>query len=141
MLEEKKVVETVCQYLSNPVAIPILVEATTALLIEMLSPYSLEGAKTTWCADVAYKSNTHHWGSLHNGNCLHNFFFVSLCKMDISALKCAQLKKKRKKKAKCLHLLLNDAWRSCWLRSHIPHFYCKPFQANQHGTKRQQCHI
>lgn len=96
--------QTQAVYLSNQVVIPVLVEAPAALLIEMLSPHSLKGAKTTWCADVAYKSNTHHGGGLHNGHCLHNFLLVGLCKMVRSAFKYVDWKHS--------HLLPNNATRS-----------------------------
>uniref|UniRef100_A0A3B3HZP5 Uncharacterized protein n=1 Tax=Oryzias latipes TaxID=8090 RepID=A0A3B3HZP5_ORYLA len=57
----------------------ILVEATLALITNVLCKDGLEGAEATRGADVASDSNHDHGRRLHDGNSLHNFLFVHLC--------------------------------------------------------------
>uniref|UniRef100_A0A3P9HEF0 Uncharacterized protein n=1 Tax=Oryzias latipes TaxID=8090 RepID=A0A3P9HEF0_ORYLA len=57
----------------------ILVEATLALITNVLCKDGLEGAEATRGADVASNSNHDHGRRLHDGNSLHNFLFVHLC--------------------------------------------------------------
>uniref|UniRef100_A0A3P9M9U9 Uncharacterized protein n=1 Tax=Oryzias latipes TaxID=8090 RepID=A0A3P9M9U9_ORYLA len=57
----------------------ILVEATLALITNVLCKDGLEGAEATRGADVASNSNHDHGRRLHDGNSLHNFLFVYLC--------------------------------------------------------------
>merc|ERR1719244_1133331 len=57
---------------------PVLVEATSALLTQMLGPDSLEGAKTTWCLDVTNNTNDHEGWGFYNGDSFHNLLLVHL---------------------------------------------------------------
>merc|ERR1719320_2111725 len=57
---------------------PVLVEATAALLIEVLSPHSLEGAESTRGVDVANQTNADHGGSLDNGHSINHLLLVGL---------------------------------------------------------------
>lgn len=57
---------------------PVLIEATLALLTDVLSKDGLEGTKATGGVNVAHDTNHHHGGCLHNGHGLHYFLLVHL---------------------------------------------------------------
>ena len=44
----------------------------------MFSPDSFESSHTTWCLDISNNSNTHHRGSLNDGDRLHHLLLVDL---------------------------------------------------------------
>uniref|UniRef100_A0AAY4BPI8 Uncharacterized protein n=1 Tax=Denticeps clupeoides TaxID=299321 RepID=A0AAY4BPI8_9TELE len=53
----------------------VLVEATFALVADVLSEDRLKGAETTRGHDITHNSNHNHGGSLHNGHSFHHFLF------------------------------------------------------------------
>ena len=56
---------------------PVLVEATLAFLAQMLTEDGLERTQTTWCFDVAHKTNARHRWRLNDRDRLDNFLLVS----------------------------------------------------------------
>lgn len=67
--------------------IPVLVEATTAIFTDMLSPDCPQSAKALRSGNVSYDTNNNHWWSLQDGNSLYNFFLVNLCWEDRTLVK------------------------------------------------------
>ena len=57
---------------------PVLVEPPLALLTDMLGPDSLQGSQASWSLDIANNSNSHHGGSLDDGDTLHYLLLVDL---------------------------------------------------------------
>merc|ERR550517_1903564 len=57
---------------------PVLVEATLALLAQMLSPHGLQGPQATWSLDVSDHTNTGHWRGLNDGHSLNDVLLVDL---------------------------------------------------------------
>lgn len=60
--------------------IPVLVEATTALLGQVLGPDIDQSTQTEWSLDVANGTNNNHWWSLQDGNGFNDLLLVNLCK-------------------------------------------------------------
>ena len=58
--------------------VPVLVEATLAFNVDMLSPDSLEGTEAAWGLDVTNHANGDQWRSLNNGHGLDNFTSATL---------------------------------------------------------------
>uniref|UniRef100_A0A3B3DS84 Uncharacterized protein n=1 Tax=Oryzias melastigma TaxID=30732 RepID=A0A3B3DS84_ORYME len=58
--------------------VPVLVEATLALITEVLCKDGLKGAEAARGADITNDSNHNHGGRLNDGNRLDNFLFVHL---------------------------------------------------------------
>ena len=58
--------------------VPVLVEATLALLAQMLSPDRLQGSHATWGLDVADEADALHGRRLDDGNSLDNVLLVDL---------------------------------------------------------------
>uniref|UniRef100_A0A8C2YVI3 Uncharacterized protein n=1 Tax=Cyclopterus lumpus TaxID=8103 RepID=A0A8C2YVI3_CYCLU len=56
----------------------ILVEATFALVTDVLSEDGLEGPQATGCVDVSNNADHDHGRSLHDGHGLNHFFLVHL---------------------------------------------------------------
>lgn len=59
--------------------LPVLVEATTAFLGQMLSPDVDEGAHAEWSLDVADGTHNNHWWGFQDGHGLNDFLLVDLC--------------------------------------------------------------
>jgi len=57
---------------------PVLVEATLAFNVDMLSPDGLEGTEAAWGLDVTNHANGDQWRSLNNGHGLDNFTSAAL---------------------------------------------------------------
>ena len=57
---------------------PVLVEAATAVLAQMLSKYALERTWSSWSIDVADDANDHHWWCLDDCHGFDNFLLVNL---------------------------------------------------------------
>jgi len=57
-------------------SVPVLVEASLALVADMLSEDGLEGAETAGSLDVAHYAHCHHWGCLDDSDGFHNLLFV-----------------------------------------------------------------
>ena len=53
--------------------LPILVESTFALNIDMLSPNSFQGSQTSWGLNVTNHSNANHGWSFKNSHSFNNF--------------------------------------------------------------------
>lgn len=64
--------------------IPVLIEATTALLRQMLGPDIYQGTQTEWRLDITNGANGNHWWRLQNGHSLDDFLLVDLCKTKIN---------------------------------------------------------
>lgn len=64
----------------GPEYIPVLVEATTALLGQMLGPDIDQGTQTEGSLDVADGTEHNHGRGLQNGDGLHDLLLVYLCK-------------------------------------------------------------
>jgi len=64
----------------GPRYIPVLVEATTALLGQMLGPHVDEGTQTEGSLDVADGTDHNHGRGLQNGDSLDHLLLVDLCK-------------------------------------------------------------
>lgn len=60
-------------------SLPVLVEATTALLRQMLSPDIDGSTLTEWSFDITDGSDHNHWWSFENGDCLDDFLLIDLC--------------------------------------------------------------
>uniref|UniRef100_A0A8D3AT74 Uncharacterized protein n=1 Tax=Scophthalmus maximus TaxID=52904 RepID=A0A8D3AT74_SCOMX len=58
----------------------ILVEATLALVTDVLGEDGLEGAQAAWRVDVAHDADHDHGRSLHDGHGLNHFLLVHLCR-------------------------------------------------------------
>lgn len=67
------------------VNLPVLVEATTALLGQMLSPDIDQSTATEWCFDVANGTNDNHWWGFNDGDSFNDLLLVNLCKIRNNA--------------------------------------------------------
>lgn len=65
---------------------PVLVEAAFALITDVFGEDGLEGAQATGGVDVTHDANHNHGRSLHDGDRLHDFFLVHLCKWRTAAV-------------------------------------------------------
>lgn len=63
--------------------IPVLVEATTALLRQVLGPDIDQSTQTEWSLDVADGTNNNHWWSLQDGNGFDDLLLVNLCGIEV----------------------------------------------------------
>ena len=63
---------------SKGTSLPILVEATTAVLANVFSPDSSQSAQTLGGGNIANDSNNDHWWGLQDGHSLYNFLLVDL---------------------------------------------------------------
>lgn len=61
--------------------VPVLVEAPSALIADVLSKNSLEIPQALRCFDVPHDTHHHHWGGLNDGHSLHLLPFGGLCKI------------------------------------------------------------
>lgn len=61
------------------VSLPVLVEATPALITQMLSKNCPESAQAIGSLNVTNNSHTNHWWCLNNSDCLNNLFLVGFC--------------------------------------------------------------
>lgn len=64
------------------IVLPVLVEATTALLRQMLGPNVDGSTLTEWSLDVTDGSDDNHWRSLKNGDGLNDLLLVDLCESE-----------------------------------------------------------
>merc|ERR1712176_1205208 len=55
---------------------PVRVEASLALVTNVLSEDGLEGAETAGSLDVAHYADCHHWGCLDDSDGFHNLLLV-----------------------------------------------------------------
>ena len=58
--------------------VPVLVEATLALHVDVLGPDGLQGTEATGSFNVANHTNTDHWGSFDDGHSLNDLAGTSL---------------------------------------------------------------
>lgn len=63
--------------------IPVLVEATTALLRQVLGPDIDQSTQTEWSLDVADGTNNNHWWCLQDGNGFDDLLLVNLCGVEV----------------------------------------------------------
>lgn len=78
-----RVVDSKTKWRRDNKYIPVLVEATTALFGQMLSPNINQGTQTEWSFNVANGTNNNHWWSFQNGNGFNNLLLVNLYNVGI----------------------------------------------------------
>lgn len=66
--------------------LPVLVEAASAFLAQVLSPDGLEGTETSGGLNVSNDTDGNHGRCLQNSDGIHNFLLVGLCSREMIIL-------------------------------------------------------